>query len=132
MRDIQSIITVLSTDEKQEFLLLLSRRTRRRDIKSIKLFKLINTGKTHDLDIQLYGKPAKNAYHGLCKRLQDSLIDFVASKSFSGQTSEEIDQLKKLLASRIFFEHKQYTIAFKTLAKSEKEAIKTNAYAIFK
>ena len=60
MNGIIAIISTLTQDEKQEFLLHLRRKNRRTDTKNEKLFKLIDTGKTDDLDIQLYGKPARN------------------------------------------------------------------------
>ncbi len=130
MNGIVAILGTLTTDEKQEFILQLRRRNRRTDTKNEKLFKLINAGKTADLDIQLYGKPSRNAFHALCKRLQDSLIDFVASKSFAGETSEELEILKLLLAGRIFFEKKLYKLAFKTLENAERMAIPLDLYAI--
>ena len=130
MNGIIAILSTLTTDEKQEFVLQLRRKNRRTDTKNEKLFKLIDAGKTQDLDIQLYGKPARNSFHALCKRLQDSLIDFVASKSFAGETSEELEILKLLLASRIFFEKKLIKLAFKTLEKAERMAIPLDLYSI--
>lgn len=130
MKQIKAIIDTLSTEDTREFLLFQQKKNRRGDTKNEALFKLIAKGASEDLDIQLYGKRAKNSYHALCKRLQDSLIDFVASKSFSGETSEELDILKLLLAARIFFEHKQYKVAFKTLGQAEKKATALDVYAI--
>ncbi|TMM58717.1 hypothetical protein FEE95_04610 [Maribacter algarum] len=130
MYGIIAILNTLTTDEKQEFVLQLRRRNRRTDTKNEKLFKLIDSGKTKDLDIQLYGKPSRNAFHALCKRLQDNLIDFVASKSFAGETSEELEILKLLLASRIFFEKKLNKLAFKTLENAERMAIPLDLYSI--
>lgn len=130
MKGLIAILSTLTREEKQEFLLYLKRKNRRTDVKNEKLFKLIDAGKTEDLDIALYGKPARNSFHALCKRLQDTLIDFVASKSFAGETSEELEILKLLLASRIFFEKKQYNIAFKTLESAEKIALPLEMYAI--
>ncbi len=130
MNGLISILGTLTNDEKQEFLLQQKRKNRRTDVKNEKLFKLIDAGKTDDLDVRLYGKSARNSFHALCKRLQDNLIDFVASKSFAGETSEELEILKLLLASRIFFEKKQYKIAFKTLGKAEKMALPLDLYSI--
>ncbi len=120
MNGIVAIVSTFTSDEKQEFVLQLRRRNRRSDTKNEKLFKLIDAGKTNDLDIQLYGKPARNSFHALCKRLQDNLIDFVASKSFAGETSEELEILKLLLASRIFFEKK----LLKKLSKTERTMLR--------
>lgn len=130
MNGLIAILSTLTKEEKQEFILQLRRKNRRTDVKNEKLFKLIDAGRTVDLDIQLYGKSARNSFHALCKRLQDGLIDFIASKSFDGETSEELEILKLLLASRIFFEKKLYKIAFKTLEKAEKIAAPLDLYSI--
>jgi len=130
MNRIVAIINTLSTEERLDFLYYLERKNRRGDVKNIQLFKLIEAGETNDLDIKIYGKPAKNTYHALSKRLQDALIDFVASKSFSEEASEELEILKLLLASRIFFECEQPKIGFKTLIKAEKKALELDLYGI--
>lgn len=130
MNSLITIVKALSNDEKRAFIQYLKRKNRRGDTKNIALFKMIDAGKVKDLDVALYGKPSRNAYHALCKRVQDSLVDFMASESFEGETSEEMDILKLLLASRIFFEKEQYKIAFKTLAKAERKAHGFDLYAI--
>lgn len=122
MSSISNIIQQFSEEEQQEVVRFLKKKNRRGDTKNIQLFKLLASGNIEDIDIQLYGKPARNAYHALHKRLQDSIIEFVAAKSFEGETSEELDILQLLLASRIFFEQKQYKIALKTLSKAEKHS----------
>ncbi len=123
MSTISSIISTLSDEEKRSFIALLKQKNKRNDTKNIQLFKLLDASETSkNLDIQIYGKPSKGAFHALCKRLHDSLIDFVASKSFEGETSEEMEIMKLLLASRIFFEQKQYKIALKTIQKAEQKA----------
>ena len=99
------------------------KKNRRSDVKNNELFRLLRKGITTDLDLHLYGKASKNNLYALKKRLYDSLIDYIASKSFEGETNEELSILKYLLASRIFFENKHYKIAFKTLAKAENMAI---------
>ena len=130
MKAISAIINTFSNEEAHEFLLFQQKKNRRGDTKNEALFKHIAQGNTNNLDIQLYGKPSKNAYHALCKRLQDSLIDFIATKSFATETGEELEILKRLLAARIFFEHKQYAIGFKTLAQAEKKAQALDVYAL--
>ncbi|WP_103864443.1 hypothetical protein [Aquimarina sp. I32.4] len=129
MHTISSIIRTLSDEEKRSFVSLLRQKNKRNDTKNIQLFKLLDTTTAHkDPDIIIYGKRSKGAYHALCKRLHDTLIDFIASKSFEGETSEEIEIIKLLLVSRLFFEQKQYKIGFKTIAKAEQKA---TTYALF-
>ncbi len=131
MNTISSIIHTLSDEEKRSFITLLRQKNKRNDTKNIQLFKLLDTTKeTKNLDIKIYGKSSKGAFHALSKRLHDSLIDFIASKSLEGETSEEMEILKLLLASRIFFEQKQFKIAFKTLQKAEQKAITYDLYGI--
>jgi hypothetical protein len=129
MNNISSIIATLSTEDKKKFVLGLKQKNKRDDTKNIDLFKLLDTQEpVENPDLVLYGKNAKGAYHALCKRLHDSLIDFVASKKIEGESSKEISALKLILASRTFFQHQQATIAFKTLAKAELIAEKYSLY----
>lgn len=131
MNIIASIITTLSVDEKKKFVLKLRQKNKRSDTKNIELFQLLSSEfQQKDLDVQLYGGVNKGAYHALSKRLHDSLIDFIATRSFEREASEEMDVMKLLLASRIFFQHQQMQIAFKTLAKAELKAKKHSLYSI--
>jgi hypothetical protein len=118
-----SIISTLSPEQKEEFLFRLKKKNKRGDVKNVALFLLLDKNEElKDIDIALYGKPSKGAYHAVSKRLHDSLIDFIATKSFKEEASSEMEVMKLLLASRTFFEHQQEKIAFKTLAKAEHKA----------
>lgn len=131
MNTISSIIATLSPEEKRSFIANLKQKNKRNDTKNIQLFKLLDSFLEHkNLDIQLYGKSAKGAFHALCKRLHDSLIDFIATKSFERETSEEMEILKLLIASRNFFEQKQYSIALKTIKKAETKAKAFDLFSI--
>ncbi len=130
MNNISAIVATLSTEDKKKFVLELKQRNKRNDTKNIDLFKLLDThNPVENPDVVLYGKNAKGAYHALCKRLHDSLIDFVASKKIEGESSKEISVLKLILASRTFFQHNQVSIAFKTLAKAALIAEKYSLYS---
>jgi hypothetical protein len=130
MSIITSIIQQFTEEEQHGFLRFLKQKNRRGDTKNLQLFKLLLSGKTEKLDEIIYGKPARNAYHALHKRLQDSVIDFVARQSFAGETSEELDILRLLLAARIFFEQKHHKIAIKTLGKAEQKGLQYEIYPI--
>ncbi|WP_298474670.1 hypothetical protein [uncultured Maribacter sp.] len=122
MNTIIVIITSLSAERRHDFSLWLKNRNRRGDTKNHLLFNYLLKGEVDDLDVKIYGKPAKNAFHALCKRLQDNLLDFLATKSFESETSEELEVLKLIVVSRIFLEQKEYNVGYKTLAKAEKLA----------
>ena len=131
MNVISSIIHLLTDDEKKEFIKLLKKKNKRHDTKNITLFHILeNSGAQSNVDILLYDKPAKGAYHALCKRLQDSLIEFIAFKSFDAEASEEMETLKLLIASRVFFEQKQYKLALKTINKATLKAKKYDLYSV--
>ncbi len=131
MNTISSIISILNTEERREFISLLKKKNKRNDTKNVALFKLLESNHSlKDVDLLLYKKPSKGAYHALSKRLYDSLIDFIASKSFKNEANEEIEALKLLVVSRIFFEHKQYLIGFKIIEKAERNAEKFGLYSI--
>ena len=115
----------------KKFILELKHRNKRNDTKNLQLFILLDNPRSiNNIDEVLYGKSAKGAYHALCKRLHDSLIDYIATKNFDGESSEEMSALKLMLASRIFFQHQQYKIAFKTLSKAELKASKYSLFSI--
>ncbi len=131
MSNITPLIHTLTTEEKRSFVVFLKRKNKRSDTKNLQLFRLLDTHTPpKNIDVLLYGKKSKGAYHALSKRLHDSLIDFIASKSFEGETSEEFEILKLLIASRIFFEQKQYKVAFKTIKKAEKKATSYSLFSI--
>jgi len=131
MNNISSIIQSLTTEEKRLFVNTLHQKNKREDTKNIELFKLLDKN-ISDIIIKekLYQKQSNGAYHALTKRLSDSLIDFLASRSFESETAEEMNILKLLLASRILFERKQLKVAFKSIHKAEKLAVKNELYNI--
>lgn len=128
---IHTMIATLSQEDKKEFTRNLKRRNKRSNTRNIELFTLLDTSiKQTKLDEVIYDKPSKGAYHALCKRLHDSLIDFIATKSFNKESSEEMSALKLVLVSRIFFQQDQVKIAFKTLGKAELIAVKYSLFSI--
>ena len=120
MNNISSIIATLSPDDKKKFVLELKQRNKRKDSKNIALFKLLDAPEPpENPELALYGKRAKGAYHAVCKRLHDGLIDFIALRRIEEESSKEMNTLKLIMVSRAFFQHQQFQIAFKTLAKAE-------------
>lgn len=130
MKTIKAIWATLSDKDKKDFLFFLAKRNRRGDTRNIDFVKLLDSGRTKNIDEVLYGKDSSGAFNALCKRVQDTLIEFVASKSFAEESSDELEVLKLLLASRIFFEQKLSKIAFKTLEKAEARAKNIDNYAL--
>ncbi|RXP56173.1 hypothetical protein EC396_07830 [Lutibacter sp. HS1-25] len=131
MSIIHTMITTLSPEDKKEFLRNLKRKNKRNDTKNIELFTLLDTSiEQTNLDKVIYGKPSKGAYHALYKRLHDSLIDFIATKGFNKESSEEMSALKLVFVSQYFFQQNKNNIAFKTLGKAALIAIKYSLYNV--
>ncbi|WP_417367718.1 hypothetical protein [Flavobacterium beibuense] len=130
MNALGEIISIMSTDDKSAFIKHLNNKNKRKDTLNTDLFKLLETD---DINIKkkLYGT-SKNtdAYHALRKRVYDSLISFMANRSFESNTDDEHEIMRLLMVSRVFFEHKLYKEAFKCLAKAESKALATEHFSL--
>ncbi|MDU8885616.1 hypothetical protein RXV94_05555 [Yeosuana sp. MJ-SS3] len=124
MNNLNNIVSTLSSDDKQRFITYLERKNKRKDIKNIQLFKLLikNELSSKDICFRLYQSHKKDAYHALRKRLYQSLIDFIANLSLDEEKALDMQIIKLILASRTFFLHKQYKVAYKILDKAEELA----------
>lgn len=121
MNAFRDIIAIMSDDDKSAFKLYLSKRNKRQDAGNVVLFKLLETD-----DINIHknkNKQEADAHHAMRKRLYDNLVEFMANRSFSRDTSEEQHVLRFLVVSRVFLEHKLTRTAFKVLAKAEAIAV---------
>ncbi|NQZ43060.1 MAG: hypothetical protein HRT65_02035 [Flavobacteriaceae bacterium] len=122
MEEISQLFQVLSPKEQREFVALTKQRNRRHDTKNLELLRCLANGELKGLDERLYPGGSKISYNMLRKRVKDNLIDFLASKAFARESSEEMDLLKLLLASRILFENGVHKVAAQTLLRAEKKA----------
>lgn len=131
MNVLSLIISTFSSKEKVEFLNFLKKRNKRNDIKNIELFRLLERmPNSTNYDKQLYGRESKGAYHALSKRLHDSLIDFIAIKSFKEEGSKEASVIKLHMVAEGFLKQRAYKIGFKTLRKAELMAKKFDLFSL--
>lgn len=132
MIDLKTVISTLSSDEQQKFILLLEKKNKRKDAKNIQLFKLISKGEssTEVICNALYKSQKKDAYYTLKQRLLDSLIDFIANNKLQGENSTDIQIVKYILAARDFLINKNYKTAYKILDKAEGIAKEYQLYTI--
>ena len=114
-----SLVNTLSPEESTTFRSYLRSKNKRADTKNITLYDLLRKGTPiKDIDTLLYGKPNRNAYHALSKRLQDSLVDFIATRNFETETSQDMQVFKYILTARILYEQNQPKPAQKLLSKA--------------
>lgn len=121
MNALEDIISIMNDNDKKAFISYLDKKNKRNDVQNIKLFKLLQTD---DINSKNKIKKGNDAYHALRKRLYDSLIDFMANRTFEKDTSDEHEVLRLLVVSRTFFEHKLVKTAYKCLAKAEAKALR--------
>lgn len=127
--DITEIAQQLSKEESTAFKSFLLAKNKRHDTKNIALYNHIRKGTpTSQLDHILYGKPNRNAFHALHKRLQDNLIDFIATRNFNTETSEDMQVFKWILAARLLYEQNLSKPALRLLNKATKKAQDLDLY----
>ena len=118
---LELLIKVLNEEEIPKFIQYLTRLNKRKDAKNIQLVRLLLQDNLNSEVIchQIYGLNKKGAYHGLRKRLYQSIIDFIANTSLQEENSVNMQIIKFILAARTCLQHKQYKVAYKILDKAE-------------
>lgn len=120
-----SLINTLDSAEKNEFILFLKKRNKRKDIKNIRFFKA-----DKDQLLVLKEEIGVNAFNVLKSRLTTSLISFIGRSEVAKNLEVELEAIQVLAVSRRLFEHNTYKEAFKLLKKSEVLAANKYQYAI--
>jgi len=130
MNAINDIVSLMNTEDNKAFTLYLRKKNKRNDTKNTQLFKLIETDDINSIK-NLYKEQKNNdAYHALRKRLHDSLVEFMANRTFEKNTSEASEVLRLLVVSRFFLEHHLTKTAFKCLAKAEAKALPLEQFSL--
>jgi hypothetical protein len=121
MANLNDIILTLSIEDQERFIIYLERKNKRNDTKNVQLFKILvkNELSSKDICSKLYGSQKKGAYHALRKRLNKSIIDFIANTNLEEEKAIDMQIIKFILVSRTFLLHKQYSVAYKLLDKAE-------------
>jgi hypothetical protein len=119
MNAIQEVVHLMNDEDIKAFSLYLDKKNKRKDVRNTELFNLLKTDDINFEKKSFQDKKSADAYHALRKRLYDTLVEFMANRSFENDTSEEQAVLRLLVVSRLFFEHKLTKAAFKCLVKAE-------------
>ncbi len=132
MTNLNEIVTTLSIEDQQHFILFLEKKNKRLDTKNIQLFKLLmkNELSSKEVCLKLYKTYKKDAYHALRKRLYQSIIDFTANSSLEEEKVIDMQIIKYILASRTFLLHKQYKVAYNILDRAEVLAEDNNLFPL--
>ena len=97
MTNLNDIVSTLSSEDQQYFIMFLERKNTRSDTKNVQLFKLLIKDELNSKEVclKLYKAYKKDAYHALRKRLYQSLIDFIADSSL--EEDKVVDITKNVL-----------------------------------
>lgn len=129
MNTLQQVISIMYANECKEFKAHLNKQSKRKDVNNIRLFDMLKTDDIIGIK-KLYPFENSAAYHAIRKRLYDTLIDFMANRTFVNDTSAEHEILKLVVVSRKFFELKLAKAAFKCLARAEARAQQLEHYSL--
>jgi len=130
MNAIEDIISLMNTDDSKAFNGYLRKKNRRGDTHNIRLFKLIETDDINAIKNLYKGQNNDGAYHALRKRLHDSLVEFMANRTFEKNTGEANEALRLLVVSRFFLEHHLTKTAVKCLSKAEAKALPLEQFSL--
>lgn len=130
MNSIYEVIDIMSNDDKKAFIAYLKNKNRRKNVHNIDFFKLLETDDINLLKEKYKTNKSADAYHALRKRIYDSLIEFMANRTFELTVSAEHEVLRLLVVGRAFLEHKLYKTAFKCLAKAEEKALSLEQFSL--
>ncbi|MEH6305806.1 hypothetical protein RYH73_09130 [Olivibacter sp. CPCC 100613] len=130
MDTLSELIKLLNNNDKKDFLRFQQRKNKRKDVKNIQLFDLLETDDIKYIKNIYSSNKNNDAYHALRKRLQDNLLLFLSQKTFENSNSEAYEALRLLVVSRFLLENNLAKIAFKCLAKAEKIAIGLEQFSL--
>lgn len=118
---LEILISSLNNEDANKFIGYLKKKNKRKDAKNIVLFKLIYEGglSSSELVKRLYASENKTGYHALRKRLNESLIDFIAVLSIEEEGNEETQIQKYLKVASVLLKQQEGKGALKLLSKAE-------------
>ena len=118
MNALEEIIGSLNTIDKQLFVRYLKSKSTRDTHLNVQLLELLETDDISAVK-KFKERYSADAFHAHRKRLYDSVVDFLAMRTFENDISQEHEILKLLVVSRRFLEQQLNKAAFKCLAKAE-------------
>ncbi|AXG73770.1 hypothetical protein DVK85_05785 [Flavobacterium arcticum] len=130
MNALDEVVSMMSLKDKKSFVTYLGKKNKRKDVHNINFFKLLETDDINTLKNRYKTKKSADVYHALRKRMYDSLIAFMANRTFEYTTSAEHEVLRLLVVARAFLEHNLYKTAFKCLAKAETKALTLEQFSL--
>lgn len=115
---INDLLSIMTNNDKEQFQRYLSARDKRKEGRSLSLFKALEKGNQE----QLKTKIGTNAYNVLKMRLTESLSEFMAGKIFEGELTQEAHIIRILVLARKMLQLGKMETGRKLLIKAERKA----------
>jgi hypothetical protein len=129
MDTLRSIVKTLKTQEIKDFRKFIHNQKKLEKRKDLELFDLlVKEIPDQDLEINLYGKPNKDAYHAVRKRLTGKLTDFIVLKRLEEDTTSSSSLMGLISLARYFFERRADELAWGYLKSAESKAMKAEQF----
>ncbi|WP_413532102.1 hypothetical protein [Empedobacter brevis] len=130
MDNLSELISLLNTENYNDFIKYLKQNNKRNDTKNIQLLKFIKTDDINSIKKLYKDKKNNDAYHALRKRLQDNLLLFLSNKTFQNNANDANEALKLLVVGKFLYENNLEKIANKCLIKAEAKALKLEQFSL--
>src|SRR5210317_1764991 len=113
MDTLKLIVKTMKSQEKKDFRNFIHSQKKLENRKDLELFDLIsNENDEQNLELALYGKSNKVAYHALRKRLTRKLTDFIVLKRLEEDTTTSSSLMGLISLARYLFERRAEALAW--------------------
>ncbi|MCR9173687.1 MAG: hypothetical protein NXI10_14390 [bacterium] len=123
---LNDLISIMTPSDKEQFLRFLSERNRRKEGRSLALFKALSKGREPSLKVEL----GSNAYNVLKMRLTNTLSEFLSMRVFEGELTLESQIIRLLALARKMLQLGKLASGRKLLIKAESKAIEIQHYTL--
>ena len=129
MDTLKSIVKTMKSQEKKDFRNFIHSQKKLEKRKDLELFDLLcNDDEHQNLELALYGKPNKVAYHAVRKRLTHKLTDFIVLKRLEEDTTSSSSLMGLISLAKYFFERRSEELAWGYLKSAEVKATSTEQF----
>ena len=129
MDTLKSMVKTMKYQEKKDFRNFIHSQKKLEKRKDLELFDLLTNDDEHqNLELALYGKPNKVAYHAVRKRLTHKLTDFIVLKRLEEDTTSSSSLMGLISLAKYFFERRSEELAWGYLKSAEVKAAATEQF----
>lgn len=123
MDTLKSIVKTMKAQERKDFRKFIHSQKKLDKRKDLELFDLLaSSNELQNLELALYEKPNKVAYHALRKRLTHKLTDFIVLRRLEEDTTSSSSLMGLISLAKYFFERRSEELGWGYLKGAEAKA----------